>query len=134
MTKGKAGPDRKALRTFGLAAGGLFVALFGLLPLCRGRAVPAWPFLVAAPLWIAALLAPPLLAPVHRVFTRVGEALGWINTRIVLGLVYFLLLTPMALVMRCFRRDALRLSFDPSLKSYRVSSERLPRERMEVPY
>ncbi len=54
-----------------------------------------------------ALVAPSLLGPVHRVWMQVADALGWFNTRVLLGLVYFLVMTPTGIVMRLMGRDPL---------------------------
>ncbi len=128
-------PDRKTLVTFGLLVGGMAVVLFGLLfPWLRGRAIPTWPFAAAAVLVAAALGAPRLLSPVYRAWMAVGAALGWVNTRILLGAVFFLMVTPIGAVMRMMGRDPLRRGFDPRGATYRLPSARAPRERMEVPF
>jgi hypothetical protein len=54
-----------------------------------------------------------------------GQALGWVNTRIILGVVFYGLLTPMGLAMRILGKDPLHRQFDPNSDSYRVV--RLPR-------
>ncbi len=56
-------------------------------------------------LLLLAAVAPSLLHPVYRGWMRVGEVLGWINTRIILTLVFFLVVTPIGLLMRLFRRS-----------------------------
>ena len=128
-------PDRKTLVTFGLLVGGLVAALFGLLfPWLRGRPFPAWPWGLGAVLALWALGAPALLAPVYRAWMAVGAALGWINTRVLLGAVFYLVVTPIGAVMRMTGRDPLRRAFDPRAGTYRVPSARTPRERMEAPF
>ncbi len=128
-------PEKKALILFGLVAGGLVAALFGLLfPWLRGRGVPAWPWAAAAVLVAAALGAPALLSPVYRGWMAIGGALGWVNTRILLGAVFFLVVTPIGAVMRMTGRDPLRRGFEPRGRTYRVPSARAPRERMEAPF
>lgn len=59
----------------------------------------------ASVLLLCALFAAPLLQPVYRGWMRFGEVLGWLNTRILLTLVFFLVVTPTALVMRLFGRS-----------------------------
>jgi hypothetical protein len=53
------------------------------------------------------LLAPGRLGPVQNVWMRGAHALGWFNTRILLSLVYFLIMTPTGVVMRLLRWDPL---------------------------
>jgi hypothetical protein len=63
-----------------------------------------------------------------------GCGLGWINTRILLGAVFFLMVVPMGVVMRLAGRDPMARTFDPALDTYRKESVKTPRERMEAPY
>jgi hypothetical protein len=71
-------------------------------------------------LLVPALLAPRTLVPVYRIWMTVGEALGWINTRILLGVVFYGLITPMGLIRRLRREDPMRRRHDPGAQSYRV--------------
>jgi hypothetical protein len=65
---------------------------------------------------------------------KIGHVLGWINTRIILGIVFFVLFTPLALLFRVFGRDPMERKLDGSMSSYRKPSHHLPRERMEKPF
>lgn len=56
-----------------------------------------------------ALMRPAVLMPVERLWMRLGEAMGKVVQPIVLGAIYFLLITPVALVGRLFGRDPLRM-------------------------
>ena len=64
---------------------------------------------------------------------KIGHVLGWINTRIILGLVFFVMFAPIALLFRVFGRDPMvrRLDDNPS---YRKPSHHLPRDRIEKPF
>lgn len=61
-----------------------------------------------------------VLGPFYRVWMGLAQVLGWINTRIVLGLVYFALITPTALVLRLLGKDPLNRCYDKAAKTYRV--------------
>ena len=71
-----------------------------------------------------ALVAPRSLEPIHRWWMRLAEALGWINTRILLILIFYLVVTPLGLIMRLFRRAPLDMArrdsywTDPPKNSY----------------
>ena len=97
---------RKTLTSFALivSAALLVIAAFRWY---RGAAPSVWITLIAiaAVLLIGAAVAPSLLRPVYRVWMRIGEALGWINTRILLTLVFFLVVAPIGLLMRLFGRS-----------------------------
>ncbi|MBW4687713.1 MAG: sxtJ [Komarekiella atlantica HA4396-MV6] len=128
--------DRKGLRDFGLIGGAIAAGLFGsLLPLIHHESIPILPWLIAAILWIWALIAPATLNGVYQIWMRIGLVLGWINTRIILGIVFYALLMPMGLVMRgVFHQDPMKRKLDADLATYRVIAQVKPRETMEKPF
>jgi hypothetical protein len=79
---------------------------------------------------VPALTVPRILAPVHRIWMTIGDALGWVNSRILLGLVFYGLVTPMGLVMRLRGRDPMRRRFEPRADSYRVLRQPRPGSHM----
>lgn len=122
------------LRNFGLLLGALFAAIFGAVPWLRHRTLEYWPWMLAAVLWIAALAWPRILAWPHRWWMRLGEALGWFNTRVILTVIYFVVVTPLGFVMWVFGRDRMKRGFDPKCQSYRVPSHSQPPRGMEKPF
>jgi hypothetical protein len=112
--------ERKSLRHFGLIVGGIF-GLIGLWPaVVRGQGLRSWALGLALALVVPALVAPAVLAPAHRVWMALGDALGWVNTRIVLGLIFFGVVTPTGLALKLAGRDPMRRAFDPEAATYRV--------------
>jgi hypothetical protein len=127
--------DRAELRNFGLVLGALFAAFFGLLPLLRSHhSVHIWPWCLTAVLWILALVQPSMLSYLHVAWTRLGWALGWVNTRVILTVIYTLLIVPIAVVMRLWGRDRMGQHFDRETTTYRVGSRKRPAEDMERPF
>lgn len=128
--------DRKGLRDFGLIGGAIAAGLFGsLLPLIHHESLPILPWAIAAILWVWALIAPTTLNSIYQIWMRIGLVLGWINTRIILSIVFYALLMPMGLVMRgVFRQDPMKRKLDADLATYRVISQVKPREKMEKPF
>jgi multisubunit Na+/H+ antiporter MnhG subunit len=126
--------SERELRGFGLVLGGLFVAFFAALPFWRHREVFVWPWPAAVLLWSAALIAPRALAWPHRLWSGLGEGLGWVNTRVILGAIFFLMITPVSIITRSCRRDPLRRRFETSLDTYATASRSRDRESMEKPY
>lgn len=107
----------EALRKYGFIMAGALGTL-GAIAWWRGRAVAPW-LLVAASLFLIVGLARPLwLGPVERVWMRLAEVLGFVMTRVVLTLTFFLVFTPIGLVRRFFRVDSLGLRHDPAKVSY----------------
>jgi saxitoxin biosynthesis operon SxtJ-like protein len=112
--------DVRQLRHFGFLVGGIF-GLIGLWPmLWRHQSPRLWALALTAILVLPALVAPRILAPVHRAWMALGEVLAWVNTRILLGLVFYGVVTPIGLVMRLTGRDPMRRQFEPAGESYRV--------------
>jgi hypothetical protein len=128
-------PDKQELRKFGFIFAGMFILIFGLLlPWIWDKPSPTWAWIVAAAFITIALLAPVALGPVYRLWMKIGLVLGWVNTRIILGLVFFLIFAPVALFFRLLGKDILKQRLDASATSYRIASEQPPRDRMEKPY
>jgi len=93
-------------RNFGLVFAGFFslLAFWPLWPLHS----PSIVWLIAAGLsLVLALFMPRLLAPLYRVWMRVGHVLGWVNSRLILGFLFFVIITPTALIMKVMGRDLL---------------------------
>lgn len=127
--------DRKGLRKFGLVTGAIVAILFGLLlPWLFDHALPYWPWFIAIGLWMPAFLLPDLLRPIYNGWMRFGMVLGWINTRILLGILFYTLFTPISLVLKLLRIDSMRRKSDTQAKTYRVESENQPPDHMERPF
>lgn len=121
----------KQLRSFGLLVGGIF-AIIGLLPpLLRGQELKLWALILAGALIIPALILPRSLAPIYRMWMTIGDVLGWINTRLILSVVFYGMFAPVGLVMRLFSKDLLRLKLDPESKTYRVMRSPRPASHMK---
>ena len=104
-----ASPSRKQLREFGfLLAIGFPLMLGWLLPALRGHGFHGWTLWVAIPGLTLGLLAPRALALPYRGWMALGHALGWVNSHIILGAVFLLVLQPIAFVMRLTGYDPLR--------------------------
>ena len=110
---------KKILREFGLFIGFAFPFLIGwFLPLIGGHSFRTWTVWISIPTLILAILKPALLLYPYRLWIRLGDILGWLNSRIILGLVFFIVLLPIALIMKVFSHDPLRTK-KLSQKSYR---------------
>jgi Saxitoxin biosynthesis operon protein SxtJ len=107
----------RALRRFGLTVG-LVVLALGCVLLWRHRGV-GWPLIsIGTVLVMAARLAPSWLKWVHGPWMIVALALGWIVTRVLLTIVFFLVVTPIGLIQRLFGKRAIEVAFAPEAASY----------------
>ncbi len=109
-------------RAFGIVFAVVFV-IIGTLPLLWGDAVRTWSLAIGAVFLATAFLLPSLLAPLNRLWTRFGLLLHRIVSPIVLGIMFFAVITPMGLARRALGKDSLRLRYDPAASSYWVDRE-----------
>jgi hypothetical protein len=94
-------------RSFGLTVGGVLL-LFAAFTLWRGHATRAEILGgLGTLLIVAALTRPQSLARIAAVWSRIGHALGWFNSRVLLSVMFFLVLWPIGLVSRLFGSDPL---------------------------
>lgn len=114
----RAGSDR----SFGLVVGG-FLLIVGLTPLLKVQAPRWWALGSGAALLIAAGVRPSLLHPAHLLWIRLGYLLNRVVSPIVTGLLFFLVFTPMGLLLRLVGKDPLRLRFDRGAASYWIKRE-----------
>lgn len=104
-------------RGFALVFGGFFL-LLALHHLITGNSW--WPEILAAAaaFFVIAYTQPSLLAPLNRAWTKLGLLLFKVVSPIVLGLLFYLCITPIGLLMRACGKDPLRLKRDPQTSSY----------------
>jgi hypothetical protein len=125
----------KALRDFGLIMAGMLILMFGIVfPWLFSFSTPYWPFIAAFVFAVVALLKPMLLAPVNRVWLKLSNVLGWINTRLIMGLMFFVLIVPMGLVLRLLGKDPLSNELFKDAESYRVISKVRSKKHLEKPF
>jgi hypothetical protein len=110
----------KQLRSFGLMVGGIF-ALLGIWPMVFRSQDPRWWSIVLG----ICLAAPAIVFPTslywpYKGWMMVGHVLGWINTRIILSVVFYVIVTPIGVVRRWLGKDAMGQQLRPDLNSYRV--------------
>lgn len=109
----------KVLRQFGLLIGFVFPFLIGwLLPLLGGHPFKIWTLFISFPALILSIVKPSLLFYPYKAWMKLGLILGWLNSRIILGLVFLIILQPIAIIMRIFSHDPLRTK-KLDQKSYR---------------
>jgi len=128
--------DNRGLRKFGITTGAIVVVLFAIFfPwVFDATAMPMWPWIVAGLLWVPAVFLPSVLQPVYATWMKIGHAIGWVNTRIILGVLFYVLVLPMGLIMRLLGNDPMARKYDKSASSYRVKSVSEPKDRLEKPF
>ena len=120
-------PARELALPSNRSFGGLFVVVFALLAAWSwwrgGSWYPGWATLAAVTLAVT-LAAPQMLTPLNRLWMRFAELLHRVVSPIMLGVVFFIVVTPFGWAMRLAGRDPMARSFDPGARSYWI--ERRP--------
>jgi predicted membrane metal-binding protein len=109
-------------RSFGVVFAVVF-ALIGLWPLIYGGLPRWWAIAVAAAFITAGFLFPVVLKPLNILWFKFGMLLGRIVGPIVMGLIFFIAVTPTALIFKLRRKDLLNLVRDPNAKTYWIARD-----------
>lgn len=135
MKETKSSPDPVELRKFAFTLGCLIALLFGVLfPYFLERSYPVWPWVVMAVMLLLGMFLARFLGPLYRVWMLLGEKLGWINTRILLAIIFYFVVTPIGIVMRLTGKDALCLRLSSDQESYRAQSYHFLMGNLERPF
>lgn len=114
---------------------GFLATIFGvIIPLARRHESPLWIWVIAIFFVAFALVAPNALNPIYQGWMRFGLVMGWIETRIILGLVFYAMILPMGVVMRLLGNDPLQRKLQKREPSYRVTSKLRTKESLERPF
>lgn len=122
------------LRSFGLivATGFAVVALWPAV--FRSENPRIWALILGLVLAAMALTFPRALKPFHRVWMTIGEALGWVNSRIILSAVYYALILPIGVLRRLSGTDPMRRKFEPDTVTYKIARTQRPASHVRRQY
>ncbi len=108
---------KRELRKFGIVVG-IVLGLLGVLFLWRGKDTYSYFLILSAAFLILGLAVPILLKPIHKVWMTLAELLGWLMTRVILSVLFYLVVTPIGLLARLSGKDFLDSKFDRNANSY----------------
>ena len=104
-------------RSFGIVFTLVFLAM-GVWVVSGGQS-KGWLFFVSAALFLVVAIArPSILGPLNRAWAKLGLLLGQVFNPILLGVIFFLVVTPMAVIRRLLGKDSLHLKSKSDLESY----------------
>ena len=126
----------KEYRNFGLIMAGFISLLFGLLfPWLFTWEFSFIPFVISTVLILWSFTSPKTLIILYKPWMKLGKLLGFINTRIILGIVFFAIFTPFAMVLKIMKKDAMKRQFnDKKNASYWEKSTPQDKQQMEKIY
>lgn len=118
---------KSELRKFGLTVGTVLGLLGGLF-LWRAKEYYFYFLIFSAAFLFLGTVVPILLRPIHKVWMILAVLLGWVMTRMILSVLFYLVVTPIGLLARLFGKGRLNLAFDKSAESYWRSKDNTRQE------
>lgn len=105
------------LRKFGFTLG-IFFALVGLFFLWKKNEAITFLWVLSGFFLSFGAFFPRVLKPIQKAWMTLALLMGWVMTKVILGIVFFLMMTPIGLILRLARKDLLNLKYPDSAGSY----------------
>lgn len=121
----------KDIINFAMLIGGI-IALIGLVSLFNRSS--AFMFLIPFGLifMLLGFIAPVIIKPLYFVWMSLSVILGYISTRVILALLYYLIITPIGIIFKLMGKDLLNLKFDKKAETYWIKREIKPYDKKET--
>ena len=116
-------------RSFGIVFFVVFL-LIALYPLSKLGEIRVWSLIISLIFLFLGLLNSKILSPLNKIWFKFGIILGKIISPLVMGIIFFLVVTPIGLLMRLFKKDVLSLKFDKNNRTYWIEKNG-PKSKME---
>lgn len=111
------GESKREVRITWIGFAVIFTVI-GSIVLYKERNAYIYWYSAAAFFALFAGIAPMALLPLYRAWTKFAMALAWFNTRLLLAMVFYIVITPIGLAMRLAGKDPMNRKIDPGAQSY----------------
>ena len=108
---------KKELRNFALIWCGIFL-IISIAPLLQGKSIREWAIPFAIFFLIIAFTKPAILQPFYTIWTKIGDIIGSIVSKIMLTVLFYAVFTPVAVILRLIGKDPLNKKLDKNADSY----------------
>lgn len=128
--------SKPQVRKFGLVLAAILIFV-GLLQAYKDRAIPAEILISLGVIFtFSSFFYQPIVLPIYKIMMRVSHLLGWVNTRIILGIIFYFMVTPTGLIMKLLGKNFLKRRIEKNKGSYWEKKEQIEftRERCEKQY
>ena len=115
-------------RSFGIVFFVVFL-LVALYPLIHAEEIRLWSLIISIIFLILGLLNSKILGPLNKIWFKFGILLGKIVSPLIMGIIFFLIVTPIGFIMRLLRKDVLNLKYNKN-KSYWIEKNG-PKSKMK---
>jgi hypothetical protein len=109
-------------RSFGLVMA-VFFAIIGIYPLWKGNEMRVWSLIIAGIFFFLAFVLPKALRPLNLLWFKFGLLLNRIVSPLLMGIVFYFIVTPMGLIMKLLGKDLIGLKLDKNAKTYWIERE-----------
>ena len=103
--------------------------LISIYPLIYGKKLIIWSLIVSFVFLVLAIFKPGLLAPLNKLWFRFGILLGKVISPLLMGIIFFFMVTPIGFLMKILKKDLLNLKFNRD-KSYWIENKG-PKSKMK---
>ena len=110
-------------RNFGLVFS-VFFLILGLWPLINNNAINIWLIIISLIFLFLGLMNSKILYPLNKLWFKFGIALGTIIAPIVMGIIFFFLITPIGLLMKITGKDLLNTKYNKKINSYWIKRDK----------
>ena len=98
-------------RSFGIVFFVVFL-LIALYPLLKGNDLRIWSLIISFIFFALGLINSNLLTPLNKLWFKFGLFLGKIISPLIMGIIFFIVVTPIGIIMRLLKKDLLNLKYD----------------------
>ena len=116
-------------RNFGLVFF-VFFLIIGLWPLLETNEIRYWSIFFSIIFFLLGITNSKLLNPLNKIWFNFGILLGKVISPLIMGIIFFLVVTPIGVIMRVFGKDILSLKYNKKNKSYWIEKNG-PKSRMK---
>ena len=120
--------NKSTNKSFGLVFFIVFL-IISIYPIFKNGELRLWSLIVALIFLILGLLNSKLLKPLNWLWFKFGLLLGGIVSPLIMGIIFFLVVTPIGLIMKILRKDLLNLNFNNN-RSYWIEKNE-PKSKMK---
>ena len=111
-------------KSFGFVFFVIFIVI-ALWPLLNEGNIRIWSLILSLVFLILGFLNSKILTPLNKLWIRFGILLGTIVSPVVMGIIYFGVVTPIGIIMRLFRKDILNLKIDKNKNTYWILKDKI---------
>tara|TARA_A100001015_G_scaffold233149_1_gene264207 strand:- start:1498 stop:1884 length:387 start_codon:yes stop_codon:yes gene_type:complete len=108
----------------------IFFLLVSLYPLTNDESIRYWSLTISIIFLILGLLNSNLLSPLNKIWFRLGILLGKLISPLIMGIIFFLVVTPIGLIMKIIKKDLLNLKFRKDKETYWIEKTE-PKSKMK---